>query len=215
MRKSRLFNWSWDNICWKWPNVAPFWSRHVTQLAGHSARFVNNMFRMDHGRTSCTTINFQNASCNARLNNVIFLYTANHMTWWYSEMILTPYFGFQTLPFCLQRHRIMGITIWLDPIWANPAPERSFLTTKNLWPVRSHSWKHMQNQCKTLLLIYVPRSKLLILGMVIPPLIGNPYNGYINPGLMSLSPTKYGKQWEFRSDRTYIFISFYIHVSIV
>ena len=25
------------------------------------------------------------------------------------------------------------------------------------------------------------RSKLPILGMVIPPLIGNPYNGYINP----------------------------------
>ena len=61
------------------------------------------------------------------------------------------------------------IIIWLDPIWANPAPERS------------HSWKHMQNQCKTLLLIYVPRSKLLLWGMDIPPLIGNPQNGYIIP----------------------------------
>ena len=29
--------------------------------------------------------------------------------------------------------------------------------------------------------IYVPGSKLLILGMVIQPLIGNPYNEYINP----------------------------------
>ena len=28
---------------------------------------------------------------------------------------------------------------------------------------------------------YVPGSKLLVLGMVIPPLIGNPSNGYINP----------------------------------
>ena len=28
---------------------------------------------------------------------------------------------------------------------------------------------------------YVPGSKLLILMMVIPPLMGNPYNGYINP----------------------------------
>ena len=28
---------------------------------------------------------------------------------------------------------------------------------------------------------YVPWSKLLVLGMVIQPLIGNPYNGYINP----------------------------------
>ena len=26
-----------------------------------------------------------------------------------------------------------------------------------------------------------PGSKLVVLGMVIPPLIGNPYNGYINP----------------------------------
>ncbi len=28
---------------------------------------------------------------------------------------------------------------------------------------------------------YVPWSKVAILGMAIPPLIGNPYNGYINP----------------------------------
>ena len=31
------------------------------------------------------------------------------------------------------------------------------------------------------LISYVPGSKLLVLGMVIQPLIGNPYNGYINP----------------------------------
>ena len=39
---------------------------------------------------------------------------------------------------------------------------------------------------------YVPWSKVAILGMGnLPPLIGNPFNGYINPygiGLMSLSP---------------------------
>ena len=28
---------------------------------------------------------------------------------------------------------------------------------------------------------FEPGSKLLVLGMVIPPVIGNPYNGYINP----------------------------------
>ncbi len=28
---------------------------------------------------------------------------------------------------------------------------------------------------------YEPGSKLVVLGMAIPPLIGNPYNGYINP----------------------------------
>ena len=34
---------------------------------------------------------------------------------------------------------------------------------------------------KTDSLTCVPWSKVAILGMVIPPLIGNPYNGYINP----------------------------------
>ena len=29
--------------------------------------------------------------------------------------------------------------------------------------------------------VYEPGSKLLVLGMVIQPLIENPYNGYINP----------------------------------
>ena len=36
-----------------------------------------------------------------------------------------------------------------------------------------------------------PGSKLVVLGMAIPPLIGNPYNGALYPyglGLMSLSP---------------------------
>ncbi len=37
-------------------------------------------------------------------------------------------------------------------------------------------------QCVTFTFrLYVPWSKVAILGMVIPPLIGNPYNGYINP----------------------------------
>ena len=40
-------------------------------------------------------------------------------------------------------------------------------------------------------LLYIsfePESKLLVLGMVIQPLIGNPYNGYITPtiGLMTI-----------------------------
>ena len=33
----------------------------------------------------------------------------------------------------------------------------------------------------TMIQIYEPGSKLLVLGMVIPPSIGNPYSGYINP----------------------------------
>ena len=31
------------------------------------------------------------------------------------------------------------------------------------------------------MILYEPGSKLVVLGMVIQPLIGNPYNGYINP----------------------------------
>ena len=38
---------------------------------------------------------------------------------------------------------------------------------------------------------YVPGSKLLIMGMVIPPLIGNPYNGYINPYYWVDDPSTY------------------------
>ena len=37
------------------------------------------------------------------------------------------------------------------------------------------------NKVQTERLSYVPGSKVLILGMIIPPLIGNPYNGYISP----------------------------------
>ncbi len=46
-------------------------------------------------------------------------------------------------------------------------------------------WKHAFHELlrwfSNRLMSCVPWSKLLILGMVIPPLIGNPYNGYINP----------------------------------
>ena len=52
---------------------------------------------------------------------------------------------------------------------------------------------------------HVSLSKLLILGMVIPPLIGNPNNGYINPyeiRLMSLSLRK--TMGVDRPDRTHV-----------
>ena len=38
--------------------------------------------------------------------------------------------------------------------------------------------KHCENM---FYILCEPGSKLLVLGMVIQPLIGNPYNGYINP----------------------------------
>ena len=64
-----------------------------------------------------------------------------------------------------------------------------------------------------ILLIYEPGSKLLVLGMVIQPLIGNPYNGYINPyywvddhpllylNIGSLDPSTYGESCGFISSQ--------------
>ena len=47
-------------------------------------------------------------------------------------------------------------------------------------------------------------SKLLILGMVTPPLIGNPYNEYMNPHhSVDDHLLLNGNNGEFRADRTY------------
>ena len=62
--------------------------------------------------------------------------------------------------------------------------------------------------------VYEPGSKLLVLGMVIQPLIGNPYNGHINPYYwVDDHPILYGNK-EFRPDRTYSLIGSFscIHV---
>ena len=42
--------------------------------------------------------------------------------------------------------------------------------------------------------LHVPGSKLLILGMAIPPLIGNPYNGYIIPYYWVEFPIPYHRE---------------------
>ncbi len=43
---------------------------------------------------------------------------------------------------------------------------------------------------------HVPWSKLLVLGMVIQPLIGNPYNGYMNPFYwVDDHPLLHGNNW--------------------
>ena len=54
--------------------------------------------------------------------------------------------------------------------------------------IQRHSLPHPSSSYRELLFcnvhvynVYEPGSKLLVLGMVIQPLIGNPYNGYINP----------------------------------
>ena len=46
---------------------------------------------------------------------------------------------------------------------------------------RRDRWRCGGADVPGILLLHVPGSKLLVLGMVIQPLIGNPYNGYINP----------------------------------
>ena len=59
--------------------------------------------------------------------------------------------------------------------------------------------------------VYEPGSKLLVLGMVIQPLIGNPYNGYINPYYwVDDHPLLYGNFMGVdRPDRTYGTNSFF------
>ena len=52
--------------------------------------------------------------------------------------------------------------------------------------------------------IYEPGSKLPVLGMVIQPLIGNPYNGYINPYYwVDDHPLLYGNNGSFFHPGTY------------
>ena len=57
-------------------------------------------------------------------------------------------------------------------------PEVRYLDPKNI-PIKHRSPQEVSG-CLGLCL-YEPWSKLVVLGMAIPPLIGNPYNGYINP----------------------------------
>ena len=51
---------------------------------------------------------------------------------------------------------------------------------------------------------FVPGSKLVVLGMVIHPLIGNPYSGYINPYYwVDDHPLLYGNNGSWSPDRTF------------
>ena len=66
---------------------------------------------------------------------------------------------------------------------------------------------------------YEPGSKLVVLGMAIPPLIGNPYNGYINPYYWvddhpllygnngSLDPSTYEKRLKYVEIPAAVFLS--------
>ncbi len=59
------------------------------------------------------------------------------------------------------------------------------------YPRQKNRWLRCITQVFRSKSIYVPGSKLPILGMVIPPLVGNPYNGYINPYYWADFPIPY------------------------
>ena len=68
---------------------------------------------------------------------------------------------------------------------------------------------HTPMGASTFYCTYVPWSKVAILGMVIQPLIGNPYNGYINPYYwVDDHPLLYGNNGSL-DPSTYIYIYFF------
>ena len=78
----------------------------------------------------------------------------------------------------------------------------SFTQRKQPWCVHDHT------KVKYVPHLSVPGSKLPILGLVIPPLIGNPYNGHINPYYwVDDHPLLKGNNGEFRPWHMYWFIT--------
>ena len=75
---------------------------------------------------------------------------------------------------------------WREP-FGFPFSNASWLTSAPLAvqngrrTLRELEWKKKGTEKSFILAPYEPGSKLVVLGMAIPPLIGNPYNGYINP----------------------------------
>ena len=63
----------------------------------------------------------------------------------------------------------------------NPHPNRGFKQADRGTLVVAARFLGTFTKKANLCCICEPGSKLLVLGMVIQPLIGNPYNGYINP----------------------------------
>ncbi len=99
---------------------------------------------------------------------------------------------------CLQKTITQPTTFsWLmDPFPSLPA---SWSKVQGLqpklrwWPWVINIWcsmeRHTEYTIFVIIKIYVPWSKLLVLGMVIPPLIGNPYNGPCKPLLLGWWPS--------------------------
>ena len=57
----------------------------------------------------------------------------------------------------------------------------NFVGKSILHPTRESRSQRLWLKYLSNMTAYEPGSKLLVLGMVVQPLIGNPYNGYINP----------------------------------
>ncbi len=66
-------------------------------------------------------------------------------------------------------------------IWCQKHPKKNWSGKFGLWKNRCKKPGKNKTWCQQKLWSFVPGSKLLILGMVILPLIGNPCNGHINP----------------------------------
>ena len=100
------------------------------------------------------------------------------LTWWYGTKSELP-------------PHIACFPVWRQAV-KRRNPKKQILSIQDIFGTRLHLGCFMcearakqlqprERSNKQYILSYVPGSNLLILGMVIPPLIGNPYNGYINP----------------------------------
>ena len=100
------------------------------------------------------------------------------LTWWYGTKSELP-------------PHIACFPVWRQAV-KRRIPKKQILSIQDIFGTRLHLGCFMcearakqlqprERSNKQYILSYVPGSNLLILGMVIPPLIGNPYNGYINP----------------------------------
>lgn len=99
-------------------------------------------------------------------------------------------------------------TVGLVSGWALQTQVSWFLVPSKRWELAESSAQPCKRllhvgarfECHTKSSTYVPGSKVAIYGMVISPWIGNPYNGYIKPLLLSLNfrPPSYGKNGSFR-----------------
>ncbi len=100
---------------------------------------------------------------------------------------ITPKLSYST---CFCRFKIIKSTLLFGSptaiwVWDSPAvekwgPKKVYRKKRDIERISSMQLANCIIKTTTIQ-TYEPGSKLVVLGMVIPPLIGNPYNGYLNP----------------------------------